>query len=283
MPSLCILTDSTVQFTKPVFPGHTLVKIIPSQTQSELAQPNSKFKASSPLFSSNKIQISKIFYPGVDEFRQQFISLAHEYNEVIVLLHSSHLSPLFSYAHEAAMLVRGQVVVRMIETQTTSIGLGFLVQLAADAALRNANSIEIERLLRTAIPHIYSVFCIPELSYLSRSGFIDYAQAYAGEMLGMLPIFSLEEGLLTSLEKVHNYHHLFDFFQEFLDEFSSLHHISIIQSIPAIVREGQTFREYVQFKFQGTPFTEHPINSSLATIFGPHSLGVFAIEIPNIK
>ncbi len=35
MSSVCILTDSTAQFAKPVFPGRNLVSIIPLQVQVE--------------------------------------------------------------------------------------------------------------------------------------------------------------------------------------------------------------------------------------------------------
>ncbi len=201
MPSLCILTDSTVQFIKPGFAGHDLVNSISLHTQLDHHREDYELKVSDLPASSRSTAFPRLLMPGFEEFRQQFISLGHQYNEIIAILVSSHLSPIVASAQEAAASVRGRVSVQIVNSQTTGIGLGFLVQLAAEAAAKKASSNEIDHLLRGAIPHIYSVFCIPGLSYLHHSGFIDQAQSSVGEMLGLLPFFSLEEGYLTPLEK----------------------------------------------------------------------------------
>jgi fatty acid-binding protein DegV len=99
-------------------------------------------------------------------------------------------------------------------------------------------------------------------------------------MLGLLPIFSLEDGRLTPLEKARNTRHLIDFWQEFLDEFSDLIHIAFIQSIPPLTHEVRTLREHATTIYPKTPFSEHPINLPLATLFGPRCSGVFTIEVP---
>ena len=52
------------------------------------------------------------------------------------------------------------------------------------------------------IPHTYMMVCTPGLSYLYYAGIIDQAQAFVGEMLGLLPIFTLEEGQINAVEKV---------------------------------------------------------------------------------
>jgi fatty acid-binding protein DegV len=102
-------------------------------------------------------------------------------------------------------------------------------------------------------------------------------------MLSLLPLFSLEEGYLTPLEKARNNRQLIDFFQEFLDEFTDLIHISITQSVPGMVHEIRILREHALSNFPGVPFSEHPIGLSLATMFGPRCMGIFAIETPESK
>jgi DegV family protein with EDD domain len=183
-------------------------------------------------------------------------------------------------AQQAARMMQGRVSVQVIDSQTTSVGLGYLVQTAAEAALRHDSAIEIERVIRGIIPHIYSIFCIPGLTYLHHAGFIDYAQAVAGEMLNLLPIFTLEEGHLTPLEKARNMRGLSDFFQEFLDEFCDLYYISFIQSAPPLNHESRVLREHAQSNFSNAPFSEHAINLPLAALFGPRSLGVIVVEMP---
>ncbi len=283
MSSVCILTDSTAQFSKPVFPGRNLVKIIPLhiRVNHSTIEGDSDFKASELPVSARDISSPISQSPSVEEFRQLFLSLGREYNEIVTILASSFLCPNFLNAQQAAAQVQGRIAVQIIDSQTISAGLGFLTQIAAEAAANNANLNDIERLLRGQIPHIYSVFCIPSLTYIYQAGFIDFSQAMVGEMLGLLPIFTLEDGNLTPLEKARNVRHLTDFFQEFLDEFNDLYQISIIQSIPPLTHEGKILREHASLNFPKTPFSEHPINLSLASLFGSRSIGVFAIEIPN--
>ena len=283
MPSLCILTDSTAQFIKPGFAGRALVNYISLPTQFDHRDPHQELKVSDLPTTSRRDSAPTLSIPGVEDLRQQFITLGRQYNEIVVILTSSHLSPLVSYAQEAAQAVSGHIAVQIIDSQTTSIGLGFLVQLAAEAAANKAGSNEIDHLLRGTIPHIYSVFCIPGLSYLYHSGFIDYSQSSVGEMLSLLPLFSLEEGFLTPLEKARNNRQLIDFFQEFLDEFSDLAQISIIQSVPGLVHESKILREHALSTFPGVLFSEHTISLPLATLFGPRSMGIFAIETSEPK
>ena len=223
-------------------------------------------------------EVPSIVAPTVEEFRQTYLSLGKTYNEIVVLPISSHLSSTLLNAQVAAAQIQGRLAVQIIDSQTTSVGLGYLAQLAAEAAARQASLSEIEHLVRGQIPHIYSIFCIPGLTYIFRAGFIDYAQAMVGEMLNLFPIFTLEDGHLTPLEKVRNLRHLTDYLQEFLDEFTDLSQISVIQPVPALAHEGKSLREHATMSFPKASFNETPINLPLASLFGPRSLSVFAIE-----
>jgi DegV family protein with EDD domain len=282
MGSVCILTDSSAQFTKPNFPGHELVNLVSLDVElaGQIYHNGREIKASNLPANVNNGQDPALLAPSIEDLRQIYLSLGQTYNEVVAIFLSSKLNPTHLAALKAAETVRGRLAIQVIDSQTISIGLGSLVQAAAEAAAHGARATEIERLLRGLIPHIYTVFCIPGLSYLYHAGFLGEAQAYVGEMLNLLPIFTLEEGNLTSLEKARNMRHLTDFFQEFLDEFSDLYHIALVQSIPPMAHEARTLREHAADLFPNTPFSEHPIGLSMATMFGPRCFGLFAMETP---
>ena len=282
MSSICILTDNTAQFTRPTFMGSELVNIIPLQVaEDDFYQiDNPAFKVANLPPSAHLGSAPRLNPPKVEDLKQIYLNLSHSYNEIIAIFLSSQLSPLVTHAQQAAKLIQGRVSVQVIDSQSTSVGLGFLVQTAAEAASRHANAVEIERVIRGFIPHIYSVFCIPGLTYLHNAGYIDYAQAIVGEMLNLLPIFTLEEGHLSPLEKARNLRSLTDYFQEFLDEFSELHHIAFVQSAPPLNHESRTLREHAQTNFPDAPFSEHAISFPLAALFGPRSLGVIVVELP---
>jgi DegV family protein with EDD domain len=211
----------------------------------------------------------------------KYLELASDFNEIVVMLHSSHLSEATLNAQEAADAVRGRISVQVIDTLTISVGLGYLVEAAASAAIANTPSTEIERTMRGMIPRIYSVFCVPGLTYLYSAGHLGKAQALVGEMLNILPIFSLEEGRLTPVEKMRNPRHLIDFLQEYMDEFSDLDQISIVQGTPPLIHEIKIIKDHIAEYFPDTPLSEHTINLPAATMLGPRTLGFFLVEQAN--
>jgi DegV family protein with EDD domain len=177
---------------------------------------------------------------------------------------------------KAVETFRGPVAVHLIDSQTTSTGLGLLVQAAAGAACQDASSSRINRLVRGQLSRVYTVFCIQSLTYLSHSGIIDPAQGLLGEMLSVTPFFVLENGRLTAVQKVRNQRHMVDLLQEFVSEFSSLKHVAIIQGVPAI--DTHSLRDHISANYPGVSLSEHIVGSGLATILGPRCFGLIAME-----
>ena len=284
MNPISIITDNTVQFPQPSFPGRNLVRVIPLTVElngKQLEQMDEVKPNSLPSYANQTIR-PQLKAPSPQYFAQLFSELNLICHETLCIFLSSELNDCFSNATEAAHTQRGNAT-HIIDAQTTSIGLGILVQAAAEAASRGLSTIEIDKLVRSLIPRIYAVFSIPGLSYLHYNGFVDRAQAFICEMLGLYTIFSLEDGNLSSVEKVRNQRHVLDYFQEFIDEYDCLQHVALLQSAPANSQDAHLIREHIQQCFPRSPFTAHPINLPLATLFGPHTLGLFVIEGENFK
>jgi len=270
MSSVCILTDSTAQFTRPNFPGHDLVYVIPCEIQ-----PLTQFEGRRlALPSATRCLVP----PTPAEFLKFYGQLSRQYASILVVTLSAALNPTLLAAQEAAVQYNNHTSVQVVDSQTTAVGLGLLVESAAEAAAQGASFQEIERWVRAAIARIYMLFCIPELTYLSGSGYLNYSQALVGEMMGLLPIFSLEEGSLTPMEKVRTQRHLFESFQEFLDEFEDPAHIALMHSAGHPILRTRPLRQYVLESFPQTPFSEHPINPYVAALFGPQSIGLVIME-----
>jgi len=221
MSRLCILTDSTVQFTRPNFLGQDLVHVIPFELE-----PEGPPKARRPVPAAMHPRLEP---PGPQEFLRCFTQLSQEYDSLLVITLSGALSPAFSNAQAAAVRYNDHTSIQVVDSQTTAVGLGLLAQEAAAAASRGDSLQEVERQVRSIIPRIYQLFCIPELTYLAATGYIQISQALVGEMLGLLPIFAMEEGRLTPMEKVRTQRHLFESFQEFMEEFDDPCHIALMR------------------------------------------------------
>ncbi len=272
MSNVCILTDSTVQFTHAHFPGHERVFVIPYDLQDNKPQGDET--------RMHKGLTQRLISPTPQEFVRFYARLNHKYDTIFVLTLSSLLNPATSLAISASLQFSNHATIDVIDSQTTGIGLGLLVQAAAAAACEGVPPGEIERRMRVSIPHIYMLFCIPELRYLAQSGYMDYSQALVGEMMGMLPIFAIEEGRLTPLEKVRTQRHLFESFLEFMNEFEAPTHIALVRGVSQNIIRTRPLRQYVQETFPNTPFSEHTIAPHLAVLIGPQSMGLVIMEKP---
>lgn len=280
MSQVCILTDSTAQFPAHIFPGSDLINVIPFHVHLEgLAAPADKdvklIHLPSEVSSHSSLQVLP---PSMDEFCQMFMALGYRYREIVAILISSHLSPALENAQKAIEIAKCSATVHLVDSLTTAVGLGMLAQTAASAAQQGQSGVHISRLVRGLTPHVYTVFCLHNLSYLSRAGFIDPAQAIVGQMLEVVPFSILENGYLVPIQKVRGSRQLVDLLCEFVMEFNEVKHVALIQGLPPFEQEARLLRERLSGMYRSNTFSEHTLGVSLAALLGPHSLGLVVIE-----
>lgn len=285
MASTCILTDSSAQFSRHSFSGRNLVYQVPFRikVKDSFVENDPLFKVTNLPSKASDENAPVLYPPSIQECADAISLHGQTFDEIIAIFMSSQLTEAFENMEKASKSKRGKVSIVVIDSQTTSVGLGSLVQIAAEQAAHGSRMMEIEHKVRGKIPLIYSQFCIANLSYLQQHDFLNEPQSILGEMLSILPVFSFEEGKIVATEKVKNYRHLLENYQEFIDEFSNLDQVALIQSQPPLLHETHTLREHVNGAFPGTPFSEIPINLVLAALFGPASVGVYAIEEQNSR
>lgn len=277
---VCILTDSTAHFTTSTFPGQELVRIIPFHVEFERhLYPHGQGLDIDNLPESVRDGRYPILHPPtIKAFRNSYITLNKKYQETITILVSSRLSPTYEHAHLASVALMAQDSHPIIDSQTTGVALGWLVQAAAEAAYNGASITSIKRHIHDLSTKIYSIFCIRSLTYLNKAGYLDSAQANVGEMLDMLPLFTIEQGRLTPVQKARNMRHLADLLEEFISEFSRLKHITLLKGILPFDQESRLLRERITNKFPDTVYSEHILGTPLATLLGPRSLSVVVME-----
>lgn len=283
MRSACILTDNSAQFPLPAFPGRGLVRIMPHDI--------SLFNQNHPAGKDLKLnQFPPTAVPGLNptlaspsvaDFQEVMANLSQDFDDILVILLSSQLSGAYQNAVKAAEETQGRSTITVIDSQTISIGLGILVQTAAVYLQEGRTALDVEKRIRYMIPHIYTLLCTPGLSYLYHAGFIDQSQATVGELLGLMPIFSLEEGKLSSLEKTRNFRAVLDFFQEFIDEFDQLDYIALLQNGSFSNSDLRQLRQHAEENYSSAHYIEHMLNLPMATLFSPKCVGLFVIEPQN--
>jgi fatty acid kinase fatty acid binding subunit len=278
MPRTCILTDSTAYFTKPAFAGEEHVTVLPHFIQVEDQLIRDSKDLSIYRTGAELSQPPQTIPPSEDTFRKAYSSLGLKYKEIVVILLSSHLSQAVINARQATEDHNSSANIFIIDSLTTAVGLGLLVQSAAESIHRGYTGIQVNRLVRGLVNHIYSVFCLPDLSHLYRSGQIDPAQAIVGEMLGVIPFFTLENGRLVHTQKIRSPRHLVDIMYEFVAEFENLKYLALLQGVTTFEQESRNLRDRISQNIRTTPLCEHSLSLALATILGPHSIGLVAME-----
>ncbi len=276
----CILTDSTAHFSRPTFTGQDLVNIIPFQValNGQVYTDGQNPALLKTLFQPGNPEQPTAQPPSPEAFNQAFVELGSRYREVVAILISSHLSQAVANAQSAAQSLKSPAAIHIIDSQTMAAGLGLLVQAAAEAAMRGATGSEITRLVRGLVRHIYASFCLPDLAYLERSGQIDPAQALVGEMLGIIPLYVMENGRLAHIQKMRSSRHLVDLLFEFAAEFEDLKYLALLQGQATFEQESRNLRERIMQNLRSTPIGEHTPSLALATILGPRAIGLIAMQ-----
>jgi fatty acid kinase fatty acid binding subunit len=280
MSRVGILTDTSAQFPTGSFPGVELVNIIPLHISlhDQLYQDGQGLRTQDMPVTAWDGLNPKLIPPSVEEFQRMYTYMGRSYTQVIAVLMSSQLNSACENALLAAANLEGRVDVQVVDSQTAAVGLGLLTQAAASAAQAGEDASQIVRYLRGLTPHVYSMFCLPGLTYLHHAGWLGSAQALVGERLSILPLFIMDGGRLVPVQKARSSRHLVDCLHEFVGEFSNTQQISVVQGVPPFEQEVRALRERFSIDFDSIPVSEHTIGLPMAVLLGPRSLGIFVME-----
>jgi DegV family protein with EDD domain len=118
---------------------------------------------------------------------------------------SVHLSAALSGTWESAVLAAQDFphgVVRVVDSRSTAMGLGFAVIAAARRAADGGSAAEVQGAATAAVDGTSTLFYVDTLEYLRRGGRIGTAAALFGTTLSVKPLLQLIEGQIVGLEKV---------------------------------------------------------------------------------
>lgn len=144
--------------------------------------------------------------PNPNEFIDLYQRLLDEGADGIVSVHlSRELSGTWESARLAAREI-GEDRVRVVDSRTTVMGLGFAVLRAAAAAIDGASAEKVEETAVSAAARTTTFFVVETLEYLRRGGRIGPAAAFLGTALAVKPVLHVSEGRIEPLEKVRTTH-----------------------------------------------------------------------------
>jgi DegV family protein with EDD domain len=138
------------------------------------------------------------------------------YERVLTLSVSAKLSGTYESAQRAAADSGGRV--RVIDTETASAAIAMLALAVQRRLERGTTDDEIDELVARFKRESGLIFTLDTLEYLARGGRIGRAAGWAGQLLHIKPILTLEDGEVLPLKRVRGNRKAV---QEFADAFRS--------------------------------------------------------------
>ena len=205
---IALVTDSTCDLPAEIIKKYQ-IEIVPLTVHFEEDIYYDKIDLDSKEFYTmmeSAAEIPTTSQPSVGLFIDKYEKLAAEYDQII----SIHISSALSGTCESARLAAAQIddlEVEIIDSKSTSTGLGFMVLLAAELIKAGKELKEIKNHILREREKLTIYFTVNELNYLQKGGRIGKAQALLGSVLNFNPILELsaETGEITAKEKVRGY------------------------------------------------------------------------------
>lgn len=281
MSRVRVVTDSTVRFTMPGFPARPSVAVAPLTIRCGLdaweeTTDDGPDKVRALFERCRSVPLAEP--PSAERLAETYGQLALETDQIVSIHTSAHINPTVANATAASQQFLGRCSIHVIDSQSLSAGLGLLVEAAVRAADDGADLDEVVRIVRGMVPRLYLVVFVADLTYLERGGLVSRSQALLGNMLGILPFLTMEEGKLVPMEKVRSRPRAVEKIVEFVSEFSDLEHLVLFQGVPQAPEETRLIVERLRSTHPTTPITLGGFGPSLATYLGPDTTGIIALE-----
>lgn len=162
-------------------------------------------------------------------YQKIYEQLFSQGKEFILSIHTSaKLSGIINAASVAASSFYGKV--KVIDSLSLSMGLGFQVIAAAEAATAGLSLENILNKIDNIRKRLKLIAMLDTLEYVHRSGRVSWARAWIGEFLRFKPFLEVINGQVLSLGEVRTYRKGFQRLVEMIRKYSPLESLAILHT-----------------------------------------------------
>lgn len=223
-----ILTDSTCDLPESIIEEYG-IEFVPLTVRIGEEQYKDKTEITSEQF-FKRIKQGEVMpstsQPSAGEFEQKYKEMSRQYDHIISIHLSSHLSGTIQSA-QLAVKQNPEIDVTIIDSKSASMGLGFLVILASKLVNKGIELDKILEVLNLAREDIEIYLTVDNLSYLEKGGRINKAASFIGNLINLKPILKLDFNS-TSVEPIDKVRgrkntqvKLLDFVEDYIESFDS--------------------------------------------------------------
>lgn len=207
--------------------------------------------------------------PSPEVFIQAYERLVEKGAQVILSIHiSEKLSATVDAARTAAEQFK-KIPVTVLDSSQLSLGLGFIVERAAQMAELGHKTDEILASLHELMKHTYVFAALKTLEYLRRSGRMHFALARLGEILQIKPLLHMNQGNPTA-HRARTQSRATERLLEWLREYAPYERLAVVHA--GVQAEAEAMRERIK---NFLPDGDIPI-VQITPVLGAH-LGIGAL------
>lgn len=215
--------------------------------------------------------------PPTIVFEQTYRRLAQQYDAIISIHISSHLSTAYKAAAQARERLPVSLArIDVVDSHSASMGMGLTVLAAARMAREGVPAEEIVREVHHRVQHTHSVFFVDTVEHLDRSGRVSMASNLLSSMSRIKPLLLIDEGHIVPYERTRTRAKAIDGLYTFIEDFPNVHEVSVMYSTTPEDVEKLLDKLMLIFPRDNILCAEY--GPALGTHLGPGAMGVAAYE-----
>jgi DegV family protein with EDD domain len=211
--------------------------------------------------------------PSSGTFQRVYEALLKKGADHVISIHvSSVLSGMYNTALVAAKAVGKQVTI--IDSRHVSLGLGYQVIAAAQAARAGLSKSELLKVVSDIYDRIHLVAMLDTLEYARRSGRISWARSNLSALFQIKPFVGIEDGKVIRMGESRTRHKGIERLYSMLAAFGPLEQLAVLHTNAQAdaLRVVESFKDVVR---------NHPLVINVTSIIGvhvgPNGLGFVAV------
>lgn len=211
--------------------------------------------------------------PPAEEFAAAYRSLIGEADAVVAIVLASSLSGMINVASLGAEGIT-ELDIHVVDSGQVTMGLGWLVVAAAEAAAKGQSAAEILNLVETLKPRVHVYAALDTVEYLRRSGRVSWARAKVAQILNVKPILDVYMGEVRNAGRTRTRRQAITHVAEMARALGPLERMAILHSKAPDV---EALRAQVADLYSPDQTPTIVITPVLGAHLGPRGLGVAVV------
>lgn len=273
---VAVVTDSTAYIPPDLVAKHNL-RVIPQivnwEGESLLDDVDIKPQAFYERLKS-ATEMPTTSQPSIQQFVDFFTEASKDAQSIVGVFVSDELSGTLNSAHGAARELK-DLPIEIVDSRSTSMGLGLITLAAAQAAESGLSRVEVAQAAQALVDRVRVLFVVDTLEFLHRGGRIGGAQRLMGSVLSIKPVLHLQDGRIEPLTSVRTKRKAIQRMLEIAEEETLGKgdlHVSVLNAVAE--EEAQFITEQVKNRLDPVTTIQAELSPAIGVHVGPGTVGL---------